>query len=354
VVGERAKLIEQQCLEYEASLVKGVRIPQNYTDFPKDELVKKEKALGGKIRLISACTVVLLVSIRKYFGAFMSWITRNCISNGSAIGIDPYSGDWDMLATKLHSKGKRVNAGDHKDYDAKHVTTAMWAVLDLINRWYNDEHSKIRTGLFLEIVCSRHAFKNRLVEWNGNMPPGNPLTSIINTLCNHLYIRQCFDILAPDLNFDFHVFLVCQGDDNIYSVSDEASRFFNEFTVIGAMALQGLTYTLETKKECTEYEPRVLEDCEFLKRGFRMHEHLGKYVGPLRLNKALALPYWTKDNDMNILVDKLDVTSVELALAGEDTWNKYMPVLLNKWQEVRGSHGWPRVTLYENALGRLI
>lgn len=353
LVGPRAREIEAECLDYESKLAIGIRTPQNYTDFPKDDLVPLVKSEAGKIRLISACTLVSLISIRKYFGAFMSWITRNCVNNGSAIGVDPYSSDWDLIAKKLHSKGKTVNAGDYSDYDAKHVTSALWEVLNLINIWYSDGHDKIRQGLFYEIVNSRHAFMNRIVQWNGCMPPGNPLTSIINTLANHLYLRKCYSMLGLT-RFDDHVFLICQGDDNLFSVSDTMKYKYNEFTVAEPMALQGLTYTLETKRVCSEYEPRVLEDCEFLKRSFRNHEHMKRYVGPLRLNKTLALCYWTKDNDVNILVSKMDVMSIELMLAGEETWNKYMPILLHKWQGIKGSNGWPKVTSYEDALGRLI
>lgn len=353
--GPNSAKLKDGCEEYISSLVVGKRMPQYYSDFPKDELHGVVKARAGKIRLIAASTIIMLVVGRMYFGSFMSWFTRNAILNGSAIGNDPYSGDWTILVNCLHSKGESINSGDYKNYDADHLTCAIWVVLDIIQRWYNDspENQKVRRGLFLEIVNSRHLYKGVVVQWNGGMPPGNFLTSIINTMANHLYIRKCFAMMFSDeLCFDEHVFLVCQGDDNIWSVSDDLCDKFNEYEIIPSMKVLGLTYTTEDKAESHSYRKRTIDQCEFLKRGFVFHRDLNRWTAPLRLSKALSLCYWTKENDTQIFLDKLDVMSWELALAGEDVWNKYMPLALERWRSIKGTRGWPRYTSYEKVLGQ--
>lgn len=40
------------------------------------------------------------------------------IDNGMAVGVNPYSMDWDYLAEKLASKGDRVFAGDYSKFDS--------------------------------------------------------------------------------------------------------------------------------------------------------------------------------------------------------------------------------------------
>jgi hypothetical protein len=352
-----AFMLQKEVVKYVDSCREGVRIPQIYSDFPKDELLPTVKVEQGKVRLISGCTMVLLIAMRQYFGAFTHWLMENNVVNGSTIGTNPMSADWHILAIKLLSKNTKISAGDFRGYDGSLTPELLWAILDFINEWYNDAYSEIRRVIWYEIVFSWHIFEGYIFEWIGSMPSGNPMTAVINTLANHIVFRKAWHILGLAFKGDFndHVFLAVNGDDNIFSVSDEFSDLFNEYTVIPAFAAQGLTYTTETKTTSTMYEARGIEHVEYLKRSFVWNDEIKRWMAPLRLSKVLEMPYWTRNNDQQIVKDKTGEVLVELALAGRSTYDKYAPVILQRFEEVYGTtYGWFPTTAWSKLLYRAI
>jgi len=320
---------------------RGIRVPQIYSDFPKDELVALKKA-PTKFRPISGAGCAYTINVKRYFGKFAAYINANNINIGYAVGIDPIK-DWDLLARKLLSKGEDIGAGDFKWYDKREQPCIMWSALDLINAWYDDgkENAFIRTMLWLEVVNSWHVFGSAIVAWILGMPSGNPLTIIINCIVNKLAFRKCWKILMVTLPFNEAVYLAVCGDDNVFSVLKHLTPVFNEFTIIEPMAQQGFLYTTESKDELTSYVPRGLTEVEFLKRGFRYSPEFQRWICPFRLSTALALSYWYRRGDELILKEKVWLTLRELSLHGEEVFNKYSKPLLKAYaKHTRMRYGW--------------
>lgn len=287
-----------------------------------------------------------------YFGSFMLWIIENNVSNGTTVGTNPHSTDWHSLSILLSSYNRVVNAGDFSGYDGSLQPMLLWGVLSLINQWYDDEYSSIREMMFLEIIWSWHVFDGFLFEWNGSMPSGNPLTTIINTLANKLLFRKCWYLLIDDEHkFSDNVYFCAQGDDNVFSVFPKFSALFNEFTVIKPLKELGMTYTTELKIQLDRYEPRPLEEIEFLKRGFVFNEELQRFVAPLRLVKALEMPYWTTKNDEAIVKEKTEVVLTELALRGRGEYDTYSGRITTEYDKAYGRRqGWFETTIYSRLI----
>lgn len=110
----------------------------------------------------------------------------------------------------------------------------MWSILDLINDWYDDgeENKLIRRVLWCEVVNSYHVNGRTIYSWLHSLPSGHPLTTVINSIYNHIAFRHCWvdahDGKITSLeSFNDEVYVVSYGDDNVVNVSDKSMTFFN-------------------------------------------------------------------------------------------------------------------------------
>lgn len=308
-----------------------------FTDNKKNERRPIEKVEKKETRLFSGCPFYYFVLVRQYFGAFAMWMLDNKIHNESALGIDVHSPDWDQLAQRLGSFSAKtelakVLAGDYSKYDGSELPTIHWLILNIINRWYNDSsrNQRIRRILWLEVVNSRHIFREVVYEWTASLPSGHPLTTIINTMYNSISFRYCF-FRTPTLEmkkFSDYVKLEVLGDDNVAGLHPIIEDIFNQETIPPLMKELGLTYTDEAKSGKV-HKYRFLTEIEFLKRKFRFEPLLGRFVPPLRLSVILEIPQWSKKGDKyNIIAaDNMSEAASELAYYDDEMYNKYIHII---------------------------
>lgn len=310
-----------------------------FIDFLKDELRKVEKVQNGDTRMISGAPFYLMIFFRMYFGTFMDAFFESNYKIGSAIGLNPYSENWDMVARRLKQFGKsdginKVLAGDHSKFDAHLNTGIMNEVLNIINEWYNDlgsHNHKMRCFLWAEITNSKHHCNNELMIWFFSMPSGNPMTALINTMSNNIIIRACW--IEADLHimsFNSKAYVIALGDDIAIAVSQDVEEYFNEFTLPDLMKRIGFDYTLETKGSAlTAF--RDLSEVEFLKRKWVYSKQAGRYIAPLRLESIFSMLEWTKKDVRanQITVDNIATAIRELSLHGRDFFNEHSRTFIN-------------------------
>jgi hypothetical protein len=295
----------------------GVRMLHVYQDVLKDETRPLDRVKAGKTRLVSCAPLALTVAIRMYTLRFSSWIMKNRIHNCSAVGINPYSKEWNHVAAVFGPVAKSMIAGDHGGFDTRQVAEVMDKVCDMINWWYNDgeENFLIRKTLFKDITSSVHLYKNFVYMWSfGGMPSGNPLTTIINSLSNVIYIMICYsyacDSIGEDLdNFFNNVRVLAYGDDNIIGVSDvkisngqKLKAIFNQNELTKLMAELGFEYTDENKSTDQQSDFRSISEVSFLKRSFVFCPKYKRYIAPLSMK--------TLDNMLNFVKFNMDQDSV--------------------------------------------
>jgi hypothetical protein len=167
----------------------GVRLAHVCTDFLKDEVRPHAKVDAVQSRVISGSPLDYVVACRVYFGAFMAACFRHNIETGLAPGINPYCDWWRVANHLLGSNRTKCFDGDFKRFDASQQPYILWAILDFINRWYDDgeENAQVRRVLWMDLVHSRHltgigSQLKYIVQWNKSLPSGHPLTTIVNSL----------------------------------------------------------------------------------------------------------------------------------------------------------------------------
>lgn len=322
---------------------KGIRPFFVYTDNLKDEKRKIEKVQKGITRMFSGSPFILLCLFRMYFGAFMDAFTAGNVELGSAIGLNPYSEDWDKLARylkKFTAKGSRpkAGAGDHKHFDGSEQPSILNLVLDIINAFYRDHGSRpyfMRCKLWAEVTESRHIFALQYYEWHSSLPSGTPLTALINTIYNQLAFRVCFMFAGGDIEeFNSHVYVVALGDDNAWSTSPKYEEMFNELTMPGLMKKAGMVFTNEAK-EAAIYKFRDLSDIEFLKRSFKFLKDKNRWIAPLQMESIAEMLNWTKKGlgGDQIAVNNIGVACRELSLHGNKVYNQWFGALMKLKQE---------------------
>lgn len=314
-----------------------------YKQCGKDETREVFKVLEGKTRLFSACPFILLAMFRMYFGAFVNDFVKANSDIGSAVGVNPYSDEWDKIARKLlqfseSDEDATVAAGDQGQFDTRQWIIIHNAILDMINRYYGNrpEENFIRACLFKEITNSRHVFRGIIYEWNSGLPSGNPLTAIINTIYNNIVFRMSWGIAGlPIKEFNDSVYLIVLGDDNGFSVAAQYREVFNELTLPKFMDEIGMEYTTELKGDAV-FAFRKLSDIEFLKRSFKKDKQLNRWIAPLRESAIAEMLNWTKKGKEGnqITLDNMCFALREFALHGKKKFEFWRDAIVNLKQEL--------------------
>jgi hypothetical protein len=308
---------------------KGVRTFVVFTDFLKDELRKLEKVLQGSTRLVSGAPFIYFIAFRMYFGAFSLWYMKNRINNGSAIGVNPYSSEWNTIANKLiEISPSNIGAGDEEKYDGSQKPIIHLEILDSVNRWYGGDatDNMIRSILWMEVYNSKHIVDGIIYEWFSSLPSGHPFTIIINTIYHHVITRFVWYKAVGNLaDYNNNVYVIVLGDDILYSVTDPFTELFND-VVFAKHALElGMVYTIESKTG-ELVARRHITEIEFLKRTFVYDPAENLFIAPLKLTSILKMLDWTKNKHKNAIVASNVITAArELSLHSTALYDKYVP-----------------------------
>jgi hypothetical protein len=268
-------------------------------DLLKDEIRPMEKVLAGKTRMFMCSDFAWNVVIRRYFGGFLGFIYNNCDTLEISIGINPHGPQWTQLYNRLFPRTQQryFFAGDFGNYDKSLPYQLIMEAGNIINQWYNDEHAEIRNLILRATYNTYHINGNIIYRTYQGNPSGTPLTSLINSMVNCLLMRLAFNTImnffSLDLEFNNEVKFACFGDDNVGSVSYEASEFSMK-NISRALASYGMEYTHPNKVtniEDTEF--LELNDITYLKRSFEFNWPCKIHVSaPLDLDSILRPLCW--------------------------------------------------------------
>ncbi len=313
-----------------------------FSDNLKDETLPREK-VDRKTRIFTGVPLDFYLIQRMAFGAFVEMLCEGRIYSGSCVGINVYSEEWDALHYEILRPGKHVVAGDFSGFDASQVYEIFDIILThIIQPYYNDGEAmfQVRKNIIWIIAHSYHIRGDVVYQWSKNMPSGNYLTAILNTLYCLVLLCGCYLVLHPseDLyvaaeEYDSDVSAVSYGDDNVVGISDRAVSWFNQQTIALAMTQFGMVYTPETKPSKDEvviFTSRSITEVSFLKRKWRYEPYVDKIVAPLELSVILEIPMWTKRTfeAKKIVEDNVRVAIEELSYHPEDVFNMWAPRIL--------------------------
>lgn len=269
---------------------RGVRAFPIYYGHLKDEPVTFEKQKICKTRLFTGSPIDYNLHVRKQLLTFVRLFQKNKFAFEAAPGTACQSIEWSQFYDYLVHFGKdKIIEGDYKRFDKSMNPSFIRAAFRFISKIfsytkYKDRHTIIN-AIGVDTAYPLCVIDGDIIEFFCSMPSGHPLTVIINSIVNCLYMRYAYYILHPQhvlSDFKENVHIMTYGDDNIMGVSDNAP-FFTHTTVSETLATIGIEYTMGDK--VSKSKPYVhIDNCKFLKRSWRYEEELKQYVCPLELD----------------------------------------------------------------------
>ncbi len=311
----------------DAVLRSGERAMPIFMGSLKDEVVTKAKRDAKKTRVFTGSPLSFSLIMRKYLLTINAFIQKRRCNFECCVGIDALGPEWHDLAMYLKEFSEFYVAGDYKAYDKMMTPDLILAAGDIIlemcrRALFSEEDLLAVRSLFYDIAFPVINFDGDIVMTCGAEPSGHPLTVIVNSLVGSLLMRMAFIRLFPNESFKLNVRLLVYGDDNLLATAREA---FSHVYISKFMESQGLEYTMADKS--SESRPFVtFDECSFLKRTFRWHKDLQKYVGPLAIESMQkSLMYFLPKGSIseeNWAVEVMDTYCREAFFHGKDYFEK--------------------------------
>jgi len=244
------------------------------------------------------------------------------------------SPEWGKIRDYLITFGEnQIIAGDYGKFDKRMSSTFVLAAFEVIQRLHTEagfSDDEVR-----ELCCIAHDtafpltdFNGDLLEFFGTNPSGHPLTVVINSLANSLYMRYVYSLLNPKkecATFKNNVHLFTYGDDNIMGVSPMCDWFYHG-AIQEQLAIIGVEYTMADKE--AESVPYIhLNETSFLKRRWRWDADVGAYTCPLEIDSIhKSLTMWVPSKSIvedEQMVAVISSANTEFFFYGKETFEKH-------------------------------
>lgn len=310
--------------------MKGFRYMPNYCGHLKDEALPLRKIIANKTRVFTGSPVDFVIVVRKYLLSVIRLIQNNKFTFETAVGTVAQSMEWEEIREFLTNFGlSNMIAGDYGKFDKRmssQIILAAFQVIISICKYANYDKQSLQVVKCIseDVAFPLVDFNGDLVEFFGSNPSGHPLTVIINSFANSLYMRYAFILLFEEnfnefpqieeyfitemfidirsmerderrqfilKHFQKFVKLMTYGDDNVLGVNKDIIPWFNHSNIQKALSTIGVEYTMADKE--AESVPYIhIDEVSFLKRTWRYDEDVNSYLAPLdhtSINKMLTM-----------------------------------------------------------------
>lgn len=253
----------------------------------KDELRPEEKIAKPRIFIFPPIEFTLL--FRMYMGDFVAaYRSAHNEDFWSAIGIDPHSIDWTILANRLIDNSPHMFDGDYSRWDGSMNAQLIYHFFDKADRWYqaglpnapstwtpNDR--LVRMVICEECIHTPVIANNLVIAIHGGNKSGNPATDLINSDGNHQLVELMYlEIMQREAEryaslavFDRAIKDKNYGDDIVVSVHPTIVKYFNCVTFGKELAKYGIEFTAADKSILGAVAYKSIEEVTFLKNSFR-------------------------------------------------------------------------------------
>jgi hypothetical protein len=279
----------------------------------KDELVSAKKIEQVRTRLIYCGNLISNIAFRMKFGSLIIAMNKCYPNFPSAIGMNQYSYDMQLIYDYLTEVGNNFVAGDFKNFDKNMVNRFQRDVYELLMDLCPWADATFKENFINLQMNSPIQYEDNLIYYKSSHFSGCFFTTIVNNLVHEFYLRYVFALRHPDKMFKDHVRMKVLGDDHIYCFSNETLDM-NPLVIADELAKINQTYTSDVKDAPLTDEFRAFEDITFL--GAHPRLLAGQYTGALKKETILNNPHWTRNN--NLTIDDELRTMIEMA----SQWDK--------------------------------
>jgi len=354
--------IMQRVRDIEKRYIDGERCMPNFCAHLKDEPIKFAKIEEGKTRVFTGAPFDWSLVVRKYLLSCVRCMQKHKYVFECAPGTNCQSTEWnDMYRYLTHFSTERIVAGDYKAYDKRMPPSIILAAFEILfdickRSGYTDDELKVVWGIAEDTAFPLIDFNGDLIEFYGSNPSGHPLTVIINSLANSLYMRYAYYVTNPKkecYTFKENVKLMTYGDDNIMNVSKHID-FFHHTSIQQSLKDIGITYTMADKE--AESVPFInIENANFLKRQWKFEASMGVMLCPLEMDSILkSLMITVKSKSIPFEAQCMAIVSSAMNEAfyhGKDTFFKFDALLkeivsennLSSWVEEHTFPTWHEI-----------
>lgn len=299
----------------------------------KDTPTPLKKIKMQKTRVFTGGPADWSTYVRSRLLPFVRLFQKNKFVFEAGPGTVCQSQEWGEIRAWLVAFGTdRIVGGDYGSFDKKMIADMILAAFQVIAALFKQAGFSVQECT--EILCIGYDtayswcnFNGDLVEFFGTNPSGHPLTVVINSIVNCLYMRYCYLKLSPVhevKTFRQNVHLMTYGDDNGMGVSVRAP-WFNHTAIQAVLASIDVEYTMADKTSASR--PFIsIDEFSFLKRTWRWDEEVGAWMCPLdekSIYRSLItwLPSKTVDSATQ-LVDVIVSANNEFFFYGKEKFEK--------------------------------
>lgn len=278
--------IQERVLNIEAQYKRGELFHPVFIASLKDEPVTQKKIADQKTRVFCGAPIDWSLVVRKYFLGHVRTIQNNKTIFECAVGTVAQSAEWGVLYEHVTRFGDdRIVAGDYSAFDKRMPPAIILGAFEILIRMatnsghFDDEDVRVLWGIAYDTAYPTVDFNGDLVQFWGSNPSGHPLTVIINSLANSIYMRLAYkDLVGTTRTFSDDVSLLTYGDDNIMSVRTGVP--FGHTDVAAYFASKDIGYTMADKE--AESIPFIhISQASFLKRTWVFDDDVCGYLAPL-------------------------------------------------------------------------
>lgn len=271
----------------------------------KDQAIPEAKVIAEKVRVFVGGPMAWTICVRQRLLWFIRLAQCNRLLFELGAGTVAQSTEWGHLYSYLTSFGKdRIVGGDFAKFDKKmgavFILYAYWIIVQVAAAGGMPQEELDEIWCVAEDTAFAFTnFNGDLLMFLGSNPSGHPLTVIVNSLVNSLYMRYVFRQVAPPSERSFFkrwVRLYTYGDDNIMGVR-RGGDWFNHTVIAAKLAEIGVTYTM-ADKESVSVPYISIDDASFLKRKWRYDEDVKAMLAPLEeesIQSSLMIGLMNKD-----------------------------------------------------------
>lgn len=322
------KQIKEQAVElFEKirQLAKDGKYDYNY--FMCRETFKDEMRKSTKVDSPRTFRVMPLGHIwwtKKIFGQLLRHFKDNRMMTGISIGFNPYT-DTDALVKKLQSCSV-VGDADFGKWDGTIVAPMIRLIGDVMAEHYKGEYPYMIEWLVNTIVNSFVLVNDEIWATTHGLPSGTWLTLMLNCLLNKCLTALVIYRHKPNPTVkDFHeVVDFVTGDDKVFGASGDLAKYFNLLSIKDTAESLGMDCTNGDKSKITKAS-QDFANLTYVKRHFRQHPVLKKYVGCLSVDTIMNTLQWvnTEASDTHeAMLGKIRSMQVEAYLHSPHFFNE--------------------------------